>query len=119
MIGGADHAFALHPLDQGGGAVVANLQAALNGDFDKAWEIYWSLQPMRDLWWSVHAHPFHMGIHPFSHWKYWEGLVGMTGGPLRQVTPLVHHDVRDQSKALWRHYGILRGDVAYQDAVIR
>jgi len=95
------------------------VQAALNGDFDKAWEIYWSLQPMRDLWWSVHAHPFHMGIHPFSHWKYWEGLIGMTGGPMRQVTPLVHHDVRDASKALWRHYGILRGDVAYQDAVIR
>lgn len=95
------------------------VQAALNGDFEKAWEIYWSLQPMRDLWWSVHAGPFHMGIHPFGHWKYWEGLVGMTGGPLRQVAPLVHEDVREASKSLWRRYGILRGDIAYQDAVVR
>lgn len=95
------------------------VQAAMRGDFQQAWEIYWRLQPMRDLWWSVHAEPFHMGLHPFSHWKYWEGLVGMTGGPLRQVAPLVHHEVREQSKALWQHYGILSGDIAYQDAVIR
>ena len=30
MVGGADHAFLLHPLDQGGGAVVADLEAALD-----------------------------------------------------------------------------------------
>ena len=95
------------------------VQAAMQGNFEKAWNIYWSLQPLRDLWMSVHMEPFHMGIHPFSHWKYWEGLVGMTGGPMRQITPLVHHDVREYSKGLWKQYGILHGDVAYQDSVIR
>lgn len=95
------------------------VQAAMQGNFEEAWNIYWSLQPLRDLWMSVHMPPFHMGLHPFSHWKYWEGLVGMTGGPMRQITPLVHHDVREYSKALWKQYGILHGDVAYQDSVIR
>ncbi|MBI4445836.1 MAG: hypothetical protein HY645_07985 [Acidobacteria bacterium] len=95
------------------------VRAAVKGDLEKAWEIYWGLQPLRDLWWSVHAQTFAMGIYPMAHWKYWDGLVGMTGGPLRMPYPMVRSDVKVLSKALWGQYGLLRGDPDYQDAVVR
>ena len=96
-------------------------ELALNGDMEKAWEIYWSLHDIRSLMDHLWAPPMGIGIYPVAHLKYWEGLVGMTGGPLKlRPTPHLHAHEKEQIKTIIKKHGILKASperIKYLDKV--
>ena len=83
-----DHAGATPMLDY--------VNAGLAGDRKKATELFYAMQPLRDLHHKWVAGPWkEKGICPIARIKYWCGLNGMTGGPVRP--PLEPFSEEDQA----------------------
>lgn len=75
------------------------VDAALDGDAERATELFASLQPMRDLYESWIQDPWRdRGLCPVARVKYWGELNGLTGGPARP--PL--DNLSDQDRADFR-----------------
>lgn len=87
------------------------------GKHAEAWEVYYSLKPLRDIWTSIYEVLWvkEGALHPLATIKYWMDLIGMKGGPVRPpLKPL-----SDETKATFRQlleesgwveklYGVLR-----------
>ena len=67
---------------------------ALNGEWDKAYELFYSLQPLRDLWTELYRVYHEDNRHPIAEVKYWVYAQGMIDSPRvrpnqKQVDPEV------------------------------
>jgi dihydrodipicolinate synthase/N-acetylneuraminate lyase len=93
-------------------------ELASKGNIDKALEIYWALEPLRQLTKAGPLAGFPVGTYWYKHWKYWDGLVGSTGGPLRGEYPRVSKEFRENLQKALRAEGMLLGDLEYQDRFI-
>lgn len=73
------------------------VQAALRGDFPTAAELYYRMQPIRDLHHRWVLEPWKAtGVCPISTIKFWTSQLGLTGGPSRP--PLQEIDSDDQAR---------------------
>ncbi|MGK3961557.1 dihydrodipicolinate synthase family protein [Sorangium sp. So ce118] len=59
-------------------------EAALAGDAKRSAELYYGMQPLRDVYEKWIRHPWDaQGRLPIVRFKYWSQLLGLTGGPTR------------------------------------
>lgn len=66
-------------------------------DWERAWTCYQRVKPLLDLFWRIFGVYFQqVGTYPQGHYKYWEGLLGMTGGPQPQPQPTLRRQDKDQ-----------------------
>jgi dihydrodipicolinate synthase/N-acetylneuraminate lyase len=70
------------------------------GKIGQAWEGFFALDALRDVWNSIYANLWDKGaaLHPIATIKYWMDLLGMKGGSVRP--PL--HQITDKEKDAFR-----------------
>jgi 4-hydroxy-tetrahydrodipicolinate synthase len=68
------------------------------GNMDEAMKIFWSVDPLRQLWGQIMMRYAGAGLYPFVLFKYQQWLVGGNGGMLRQ--PI--HRLLDEDAAAMR-----------------
>jgi dihydrodipicolinate synthase/N-acetylneuraminate lyase len=73
------------------------VDAGLRGDMRLAAELYYRMQPIRDLHGKWVRGPQHRagGLHPIANIKWWTQQLGLTGGPARPPLP----QIGDEDKA--------------------
>jgi 4-hydroxy-tetrahydrodipicolinate synthase len=67
------------------------------GKVGQAWEGFFALDPLRDVWNSIYENLWDQGaaVHPVSTIKYWMDLMGMRGGPVRPPLKQLSAEARD------------------------
>ncbi len=88
--------------------------ALMEHDWQQAWQIHQErIKPLLDLFWRTFGPYFHQAqVYPLGHYKYWEGLLGMNGGPMRQPMPTL----RSQDKHSIRNSLIRTGLITAEQA---
>jgi 4-hydroxy-tetrahydrodipicolinate synthase len=84
------------------------VQAALNGDFALATELYDRMQPIRDLHHRWVLVPWKRdGVCPVSTIKFWTEQLGLTGGPVRAPLPRFPEEERRRLLEELREVGLV------------
>jgi len=75
------------------------------GDLASAWQQFYVLEPLREIWNSVYEPLWNKGgaLHPIPLIKHWMDLIGMRGGtvrpPMPALTPEAADDLRERLEA--------------------
>jgi 4-hydroxy-tetrahydrodipicolinate synthase len=79
------------------------------GKTSQAWEAFFALDSLRDVWNSIYANLWDQGaaLHPIAIIKYWMDLVGMTGGMVRPPLPQITEKEKDAFRARLEATGAL------------
>ncbi len=86
--------------------LVEHFNLLVNGDIDRAMDIFWSLAPIQSARAAALNATLAGGLYHFTLWKYWQWLVGCNGGLLRQpIMPLYEHN-KEGIKAALKAAGI-------------
>jgi len=75
--------------------LVEYFNLVLEGEIDKAMEIYWKLTPVRMVFEAKMMQLMGTGAHPWPMWKYYQWLVGGNGGFTFTRQPVMMMNLRD------------------------
>jgi len=95
--------------------LVRYFKLMMEGEWEKAMEIYWQLTPVRSLFEQQHAPTALLGTYHWNLHKFYQWLVGGNGGFVRQpCMKLYIHDM-EQTKFMMRMAGINIREAPYEE----
>jgi 4-hydroxy-tetrahydrodipicolinate synthase len=84
------------------------VQAALHDDAQRAAELYYRMQPIRDLHHRWVVQPWQQqGLCPISTIKFWTQQLGLTGGPVRPPLPSLSPEAAKRLRREMEEVGLL------------